>query len=148
MQDFLLSAYLWIKSLHLIAVIAWMAGLMYLPRLYIYHMGAEKGGEAEKNFIIMERRLLKGIMNPSMIAVWLLGIILLVAQPQYMTEPWFIFKFLCVIGITGVHGVYGGAYKKFLAGERPKTDKFWRICNEVPFILMIIIVIMVIVKPF
>ncbi|WP_306251986.1 protoporphyrinogen oxidase HemJ [Parvularcula sp. IMCC14364] len=148
MQDFLLTHYNWLKSIHLIAVIAWMAGMMYLPRLFIYHHQSKPGGEAAEYFKTMERRLLKGIMNPSMIAVWVFGILLLVAIPGYVSSAWFITKFLCVIGISGVHGFYAANAKKFAVDNRPRTEKFWRIINEVPFVLLILIVIMVIVKPF
>lgn len=148
MQEFLAGIYLWIKSVHLIAVIAWMAGMMYLPRLFINHHQAEKGGEAERFFIAMERRLLKAIINPSMIAVWLLGILMVIANPSTLSQPWFHLKLLMALGISAVHGFYAGARKKFEAGERPRTEEFWRIINEIPFVMLIIIVIMVIVKPF
>jgi len=148
MQGFLAGGYLWIKAVHLIAVIAWMAGMMYLPRLFINHHRAEKGGEAERFFILMERRLLKAIINPSMIAVWALGIALVIANPAVLSQAWFHLKLAMVLGITGVHGFYAGAYKKFAAGERPRTEKFWRIINEIPFVMLVVVVIMVIVKPF
>jgi len=148
MQDFLLSIYPWIKSFHLILVVAWMAGMMYLPRLFVYHHQAEKGGEADRFFTQMERRLLKGIINPSMALVWILGITMLIANPAILSQGWFIVKFTFVIGVSGVHGFYAAARRKFEAGERPRTEKFWRIMNEVPFLAMIVIVIMVIVKPF
>ena len=147
MQEFLAQQYLWIKSIHLIFVIAWMAGMMYLPRLFIYHHQSEKGGEAEKYFIQMERRLFKGIINPSMIAVWILGILMLVANQGILSSGWFHIKFAAVLIMSGIHGFYSSSRRKFEAGERPKTEKFWRIMNEVPFLLLIIIVIMVIVKP-
>ena len=148
MQDVLLGAYNWIKVLHLTAVIAWMCGMMYLPRLFINHFQAKPGGEAEKFFVSMERRLMKGIITPSMIATWVFGVLLLVAQPAYVTSPWFIVKFLFVLGITGIHGFYSASMKKFAAGEKPRTEKFWRMINEVPFVFLIIILIMVLVKPF
>ena len=148
MTAFLGSIYLWIKAVHLIAVIAWMAGMMYLPRLFVYHHQAEKGGEAERYFTAMERRLLKGIINPSMIAVWILGILMLVAVPQTLSTGWFHVKFALVIGISGVHGFYASAQRKFAAGERPRTERFWRIMNEVPFVILIVVVFLVIVKPF
>ena len=148
MTAFLASIYLWIKAVHLIAVIAWMAGMMYLPRLFIYHHQSEPGGEAERNFVVMERRLLKGIINPSMGAVWILGILMLIAVPGTLSEGWFHVKLAIVIAISGVHGFYANARRKFEAGERPRTEKFWRIMNEVPFIGLIVIVILVIVKPF
>lgn len=148
MADFLSGLYLWIKSAHLIMVIAWMAGMMYLPRLFIYHFQSEKGGEAERYFIQMERRLLKGIMTPSMVLVWVLGILMLVANPAILSSPWFHVKLAFVVLISGVHGFYAAARRKFEQGERPRTEKFWRIINEVPFIALIVVVIMVIVKPF
>lgn len=148
MTDFLTGAYLWIKALHLIAVIAWMAGMMYLPRLFIYHHQSEKGGEAEAKFIIMERRLLKGIINPSMVAVWVLGILMLIAVPATLSSGWFHVKLALVVAMSGIHGFYAASRRRFEAGERPRTQKFWRIMNEAPFILLIIIIVMVIVKPF
>lgn len=148
MTAFLAGAYLWIKALHLIAVIAWMAGMMYLPRLFIYHHQAEKGGEAEARFVVMERRLLKGIMNPSIVAVWALGLLMLAAAPATLSSGWFHVKLLLVVAISGVHGFYAAARRKFEAGERPRTERFWRIMNEAPFILMIGVVIFAVVKPF
>ena len=148
MTAFLAGAYLWIKALHLIAVIAWMAGMMYLPRLFIYHHQAEKGGEAEAGFVVMERRLLKGIMNPSIVAVWALGLLMLAAAPAMLSSGWFHVKLLLVVAISGVHGFYAAARRKFEAGERPRTERFWRIMNEAPFILMIGVVIFAVVKPF
>ncbi len=148
MTDFLLSIYLWLKAVHLLAVIAWMAGMMYLPRLFIYHHQAEKGGEAEKHFVTMERRLMKGIMNPSIAAVWILGIVMLAANPSILSAGWFHVKLLFVFAISGVHGFYSSARRKFEAGERPRSEKFWRIINEAPFLGLIVVVIMVIVKPF
>lgn len=148
MSAFLSSIYLWIKAAHLIMVIAWMAGMMYLPRLFVYQHQSEKGGEAERMFIQMQRRLLKGIINPSMAAVWVLGILMLIANPAILSSGWFHVKFALVIAISGVHGFYAASRRKFEAGERPRTEKFWRIMNEVPFLALIVIVIMVIVKPF
>lgn len=149
MRDFLLANYSWIKALHIAAVIAWMAGMMYLPRLFIYHHQAEKGGEAERFFVQMERRLLKGIINPSMIAVWALAALMLYANPALLTTPWFIaVKFPAVLAISAVHGLYANAQKKFARGERPRSEKFWRIANEVPFALMLVAVFMAVLKPF
>ena len=147
-MDFLAAHYLWLKSIHLIFVIAWMAGMMYLPRLFVYHHQSEKGGEAETYFLQMERRLLKGIINPSMIAVWVLGIIMVAANQGVLSAGWFQVKFIAAIFISGIHGFYASTQRKFAAGERPRTEKFWRIMNEVPFLALILIVIMVIVKPF
>ncbi|WP_425410476.1 protoporphyrinogen oxidase HemJ [Hyphococcus sp.] len=148
MAAFLSSIYLWLKAAHLIAVIAWMAGMMYLPRLFVYHLQSEKGGEAERMFVQMQRRLLKGIINPAMVAVWVIGILMLIANPAFLSDGWFHVKFALVIAISAVHGFYAASRKKFEAGERPRTEKFWRIMNEAPFIALIVIVIMVIVKPF
>ncbi|MEO1135794.1 MAG: protoporphyrinogen oxidase HemJ [Pseudomonadota bacterium] len=148
MAAFLSGIYLWLKAAHLIMVIAWMAGMMYLPRLFIYHHQAERGGEAERYFIQMQRRLLKGIMNPAMVLVWVLGILMLIASPQFLASPWFHVKLAFVVVISGVHGFYAAERRKFENGERPRTEKFWRIMNEAPFIALIVIVIMVIVKPF
>ena len=145
---FLAEHYLWIKSVHLLAVIAWMAGMMYLPRLFIYHLESEKGGEAEKHFVVMERRLLKGIMNPSIGAVWILGILMLIANPAILSAGWFHIKLAFVIGISGAHGFYASAQRKFEAGERVRSGKFWRILNEAPFVGLIIIVFMATLKPF
>jgi len=148
MQSFLANNYLWLKAAHVIMVIAWMAGMMYLPRLFIYHHQAEKGGEAERHFIIMERRLLKGIINPSMIIVWILAGLMLYANPSLFSQSWFHLKFAAVVGVSAVHGFYAQAFRKFERGERPRTEKFWRIINEIPFLLMILAVIMAIVEPF
>ncbi|WP_375201802.1 protoporphyrinogen oxidase HemJ [Hyphococcus sp.] len=148
MAEFLSGVYLWIKSFHLIMVIAWMAGMMYLPRLFVYQHQSEKGGEAERYFIQMQRRLLKGIINPSMIFVWILGILMLIANPSILSEGWFHVKLALVVIISAIHGFYASSRRKFEKGERPRTEKFWRIMNEAPFLALIVIVIMVIVKPF
>ncbi|MEM9422100.1 MAG: protoporphyrinogen oxidase HemJ [Pseudomonadota bacterium] len=148
MMTFLTMLYPWIKSFHMIAVIAWMAGMMYLPRLFVYHHQAETGGEAAKFFTLMEGRLLRFIINPSMMATWILGILLIVVQPVWAGQPWFWVKFVAVLGISAVHGLYSKATKQFAAGQKPRTEAFWRKMNEVPFVLLILIVIMVIVKPF
>lgn len=145
--DFLLGFYLWLKALHLLAVIALFAGLMYLPRLFIYHHQAEKGGETEGYFIAMERRLLKGIMNPSIAVVWIVGLLMVWANTSVLSAGWFHVKLLFVIILSGIHGFYASAQRKFAAGERPRSEKFWRIMNEAPFVALIVIVIMVIVKP-
>lgn len=148
MTDYLLTIYPWIKAFHITMVIAWMAAMMYLPRLFIYHHQATAGGEAETFFVQMERRLLKGIMTPSMIAVWLAAFLMMAANPGLIQSGWFHVKLAGVLGITGIHGFYVGSQRKFAAGERPKTEKFWRLINEAPFLLLIVVVIMVIVKPF
>jgi putative membrane protein len=148
MRNALLDAYFWIKAVHVVAIIAWIAGLMYLPRLFVYHHRAEKGGEAERLFVEMERRLLKGIVNPAMIAAWLLGATMVYANPLLLQQPWFLVKLGSAIVISGVHGLYASAQKRFERGERPRSEKFWKIMNEAPFALVIVIAIMVIVRPF
>ncbi|MCA8888029.1 MAG: CopD family protein [Parvularculaceae bacterium] len=148
MRDFLLEHYLTLKALHLIMVIAWMAGMMYLPRLFIYHHQAQKDGEAERFFVQMERRLFLGIINPSIIAVWVLAALMLYANPAILHAGWFMVKFPAVLAIAGIHGWYSRARKSFARGERPRSEKFWRIMNEVPFVLMIIAVFMAVLKPF
>lgn len=148
MKAFLAEYYLWIQSLHIIAIIAWMAGMMYLPRLFVYHMDANPGGEADENFKTMERRLLKGIMNPSIIAVWVFGILMIGANPAVFDAGWFRLKLILVIAISGIHGFYAANQRRFGAGERPRTVRFWRIMNEAPFILLIIIVFLAVLKPF
>ncbi len=148
MRDAFLALYPWIKALHVIAVIAWMAGMMYLPRLFVHHMTAAKGGEAEAFFVRMERRLLKGIIKPSIILVWLFGLAMVYLNPALLSSAWFLVKLAVVIAISGIHGFYVQAQRKFERGERPRTEKFWRIMNEIPFALMIIAIIMVVVRPF
>lgn len=148
--DFLAPAYLWVKALHLIAVISWMAGMLYLPRLFVYHSEIPQGGGPEHaRFVTMERRLLKAIINPAMIATWLLGITL-VLTPGVIdwTAGWWHTKLLCVILMSGFHGYLSANLRKFAADERPRTQRHWRIANEVPTLLMIVIVVMVVVKPF
>jgi putative membrane protein len=140
--------FLYIKSFHLIAVIAWMAGLFYLPRLYVYHCQVARGSEASERFKIMERRLLKQIMNPAMIATWCFGI-LLVLTPGAVDwlAPWWHVKLLGVILMSGFHGASSKWRRMFLEDRNTKTQRFYRIANEVPTALMIIIVIMAIAQP-
>jgi len=141
--------YLWIKSAHVMAVIAWMAGMLYLPRLFVYHSRVAPGSEASELFKLMERRLLRGIINPAMIAVWVLGLTLaylLALDP--IANLWFGIKFICVIILSAVHGMLVRYWRAFAADQRPKSENYFRIINEVPALLMVVIVIMVIVKPF
>jgi putative membrane protein len=140
-------AYDWLRGLHILAVIFWMAGLLYLPRLYVYHFQARPGGELEQTLILQQRRLYRGIMTPAMIAAWLFGILLLLSNAGRSggwvfihTLPWAI-KLLGVIALTGIHGLYGAARRKFAAGERPHTEKAWRLLNEAPTVLAIVIVL-------
>lgn len=141
------EAYLWIKALHVIAIIAWMAGMLYLPRLFVYHCDAPKGSIQSETFKIMERRLLKAIINPAMIASWVFGLIL-IWQGGWIASGWLHAKVALVLALSGVHGFYARLVKDFAADKNTRPAKYYRILNEVPTLLMIGIVILVIVKPF
>jgi putative membrane protein len=145
----LIHLYLWIKALHVISLIAWMAALFYLPRLYVYHCQVPAGSAESERFKVMERRLLKQIMTPAMIATWVFGI-LLVLTPGIIswTEGWWYVKLVSVIMLTGFHGAMSKWRKDFLNDRNRRPERFYRIANEVPTVLMFVIVIMVIVKPF
>jgi putative membrane protein len=138
---------LWLKALHLIAVIAWMAGLLYLPRLFVYHCGAEKGSQQSETFKVMELRLLRLIMNPAMVAVWITGP-LLAWQTGMYRDRWLMAKFALVVLLTGFHHALGLWRKDFAADRNRRGAKFYRLMNEVPTLLLIGIVILVVVKPF
>ena len=139
--------YEWFKAAHIISVIAWMAGMLYLPRLFVYHCDAEIGSRQSETFKLMERRLLKAIINPAMIATWILGLYLAWAG-HWFSSGWFHAKLTLVLILSGVHGFFSRLVKDFAADRNTRSQKFYRIINEVPTILMILIVILVIVKPF
>jgi protoporphyrinogen IX oxidase len=139
--------YEWIKALHVIAIIAWMAGMLYLPRLFVYHCEAEAGSKQSETFKLMERRLLKAIINPAMIVTWLAGLYLAWAG-HFFSAGWLHAKLLLVLLLSGIHGFFSRCVKDFSADRNTRPQKFYRIVNEVPTILMIGIVILVIVKPF
>ena len=139
-------AYEWIKALHIVSVIAWMAGLLYLPRLYVYHAMVEAGSVRAETFKLMERRLLKAIMNPAMIASWGFGLIMLYMSPALLSEIWMIIKIACIIAMTAAHTVFG-KMRKELENNTARRDGTYRVWNEVPTVLMIIIVIMAVVEP-
>ena len=139
--------YEWIKALHIIAVISWMAGMLYLPRLFVYHCEAEAGSKQSETFKLMERRLLKAIINPAMVVTWLAGLTLMWLGQWYHSH-WFHAKFLLVLIMSGVHGLFSRIVKDFAADRNRRPQKFFRIINEVPTLLMILIVILVVVKPF
>lgn len=141
--------YPWTKALHVIAVIAWMAGMLYLPRLYVYHCEVPRGSAESERFKVMERRLLKGIVNPAMIAVWLVGVVL-VLTPGIIdwSAGWWHVKLLCVLLLSGFHGAMSKWRRDFLEDRNVRPQRFYRIANEVPAALMAVIVIMVIVRPF
>lgn len=149
-MDFIINHYLWIKALHLIAVMAWMAGLFYLPRLFVYHADAENGSEFDQKLQIMERRLLRAIMNPAMILSWIFGMMLIFYHIETggMKQGWLHTKLLFVIILTIMHQIYAYHRKQFMAGTNQKSHKYYRLINEVPTICMIIIVICAIVQPF
>jgi len=139
--------YLWLKALHIIAVISWMAGMLYLPRLFVYHCDAEPGSKQSETFKVMERRLLKAIINPAMIATWLFGI-WLVWDGGWLTAPWLWAKLALVLAMSGVHGYFVRLVKQFAADQNRHSQKFYRILNEIPTVLMIAIVLLVTLKPF
>ena len=145
----MISWYNAIQALHVLAVIAWMAGMLYLPRLFVYQFAATPGGESEAMLQSAQRLLLKRILNPAMIAVWVLAITLLVLPEGrgWLDDGWLHAKILLVLAMTGLHGFFAASRKKFAAGERPRTERFWRLMNEVPFALLAGIVFLVILKP-
>ncbi len=147
MAGFLGEGYLWIKALHVISVIAWMAGMLYLPRLYVYHCAVEPGGAQSETFKVMERRLLRAIINPAMIAAWVFGI-LLVIHGEIWREGWFHAKFVLLIAMTSVHGAFARWRRHFAADANRHDVRFYRIMNEVPTVLLIAIVILAVVRPF
>ena len=138
---------LWLKSFHIIAVIAWMASLLYLPRLFVYHAGTPAGSETAQTFKLMERRLLKLIANPASIAVWVFGLWLAYEMGAWR-DGWLHAKFALVVLMTGFHHFCMAAVKRFAEDRNTRSVRFWRIANEVPTILLIAIVILVVVKPF
>ncbi len=139
--------YLWIKAFHIIAVIAWMAGMLYLPRLFVYHCGVEIGSVQSETFKVMERRLLRFIINPAMMAAWLLGL-WLVWEGGWVTARWFHAKFALVLAMSALHGFYARWMKAFAADRNSHSAKFYRLVNEIPTLLLIAIVILAVVKPF
>ncbi len=139
--------YLWLKAFHIIAVIAFMAGMLYLPRLFVYHVGATPGGELSETLKVMERRLYKAILTPAIIAVWISGP-WLAYEAGAWTAPWLHAKVTLVVILSALHGFFGRAVKSFAADKNVRSAKFYRILNEVPTGLMILIVGLVVLKPF
>lgn len=149
-MTFLAQHYDLLRGLHIIAVIAWMAGMLYLPRLYVYHTRAAASSEMDETFKEMERKLLRIIINPAMIATWLFGLLLIGANTglrggdwTWLGQPWMVVKLLSVILMSGWHGFLAGARRKFEAGANTRSEKFWRMSNELPFLLAIVIVLSV-----
>jgi putative membrane protein len=145
----LLPFLLWFKALHVISVIAWMAGMFYLPRLFVYHCDLRPGSAESERFKVMERRLLKQIINPAMISTWTFGI-LMVLTPGVIdwSAGWWHVKLAAVLAMSAFHGMLAGWRRDFLEDRNCRSQRFYRIANEVPTLLMIVIVIMVIVRPF
>lgn len=139
--------YAWIKALHIISVTAWMAGMLYLPRLFVYHAEALAGSPQSETFKVMERRLLKAIMTPAMIATWILGLWLAIEGGWFKTG-WLHGKLALVIALSGVHGYLAATVRRFASDANTKNSRFYRVLNEVPTVIMIGIVILVVVKPF
>ena len=142
------EAYLWVKALHMISVMAWMAGMLYLPRLFVYHCDAEMGSELSETLKVMERRLLRLIINPAMISSWVFGLTMLAASGDVLwSQPWMIIKLVCVVLMSIAHGEMAKWRKDFEADRNTRLQKFYRIANEVPTILMVVIIIMAVVQP-
>ena len=149
MNELLTSIYPWVKAVHIMAVIAWMAGLFYLPRLFVYHAErAEVGSELDQTFQIMEERLLRIIMNPAMIVAWIAGLILMGMGSFDWAAAWSWVKLLSVFAMTAAHGWMAVRRKEFANGTNTRSGRTYRLFNEVPTVLMVLIVIAVIVRPF
>jgi protoporphyrinogen IX oxidase len=147
-----MTAYLWLKAFHIIAVVAWMAGMLYLPRLFVYHCAAEKGSVQSETFKVMERRLLRGIINPAMIATWVLGLSLAWLGPDsrygWFDSGWLQAKIALVLALSALHGFFARWVKDFAVDRNQHSPRFYRIVNEVPTILLILIVLLAVLKPF
>jgi protoporphyrinogen IX oxidase len=141
------TLYLWLKAAHVIAVIAWMAGMLYLPRLFVYHCEAEPGSKQSETFKVMERRLLRAIINPAMVATWVLGL-WLAWDAGLHHSGWLRAKFALVVVMSAMHGMFVRYVRDFAGDRNRHTQRYYRIVNEVPAVLMVAIVILVVVKPF
>ncbi len=141
------DAYAWVKALHVIAVISWMAGMLYLPRLFVYHADATAGSDKSETFKVMERRLLRAIINPAMIVTWATGLWLAWKVFGFL-GGWLHAKIALVVVLSGVHGYLSASVRRFAGDANEKASRHWRIVNEIPTLIMIAVVILVIVKPF
>lgn len=139
--------YLWLKALHIMSVIAWMAAMFYLPRLFVYHAQTEAGTAQSETFKVMERRLLKAIMTPAMIATWIFGL-WVAHEGGFLRDGWFHAKLLLVLAMSGVHGYLARCVRVFAADANTRDHRHYRIVNEIPTVLMMVIVILVVLKPF
>jgi putative membrane protein len=142
-----MDLYSWLRALHVIAVIAWMAGMLYLPRLYVYHAAAKPGSELSETLKVMERRLLRGIVNPAMIATWVLGLLLAWLGNQW-AEGWFHAKLALLLGMQLLHAAFARWRRHFAADANRHSQKFYRVANEAPTLLLIAIVLLAMLKPF
>jgi putative membrane protein len=148
MADWLVALHPWVKSLHIISVIAWMAGMLYLPRLFVYHCDAAPGSEKSETFKVMERRLLRAIINPAMIATFVFGIALLATPGVIDWAAWWVYaKLSLVLVLSGMHGLFARWRKDFEADRNTRPARTYRIANEVPTLLMVAIVVLAVVKP-
>lgn len=148
MSEWLFQNHELLRALHIISVMAWMAGLFYLPRLFVYHCAAEKGSDKSETFKVMERKLLRIIMNPASILAWIFGCLMLWANPDLFKEGWMHIKLIAVILMTIFHHMLALWRKKFERDENDKSEKFYRLWNEAPTLLMIIVVLMAVLEPF
>jgi protoporphyrinogen IX oxidase len=139
--------YLWVKALHVIAVIAWMAGMLYLPRLFVYHCDAEPGSRQSETFKVMEQRLLRIIINPAMVVTWVVGL-WLAYEGGWLMAGWWHAKLVLVLGLSALHGMFSAWVRDFAADRNVRPARFYRAVNEAPTLLMIGIVVLAIVKPF
>ena len=147
--NYLGTYYDWLRAVHIIAVIAWMAGLLYLPRLYVYHTGTQPGSELAETFKIMEQRLLRIIMNPAMILTWIFGLLMLTAKGEFLlSQGWMHLKLTCVVALTALHMVFAKWRKVFADDNNQRDARFYKFWNEMPALLMVIAVIAVVAEPF
>ena len=144
----LISNYTWLVALHVISIIAWMVAMLYLPRLFIYHSMVGQGSAASETFKVMERKLLRGIMTPSMIASWIFGLAIIAALPAYLSQGWLHAKLLLVVLLTGLHGVFARWVRDFANDRNRRSEGFYRAITEAPTLLLIAIVVLAVVKPF
>jgi putative membrane protein len=142
-----MDLYLWLKALHILSVIAWMAGMLYLPRLFVYHAASKAGSEQSETFKLMERRLMRGIINPAMVATWIFGLSL-AAMGGLWQAPWLHAKLLLVLVLSGIHGLLSRWRRDFERDANRHSQRFYRVMNEVPAVLLIAIVLLVVLKPF
>ena len=140
--------YLWVKAFHIVSVIAWMAALLYLPRLFVYHSMVEPGSARAETFALMERRLQRAIMTPAMLASFGFGLWMVALEPSLASEPWFLAKLALVLVLAGCHGAFSSMRRKLADGTATRTTRSYRIWNEVPAVLMVAVVVLAVVKPF